>query len=103
MHSYLNSPISTAIGKQWKQLKWNAHVHLLGLKLHEVSYLIKSLKEVMSSCIVKSIHHSKLQSLQRYGIIFFEGGWGQIMKLYPYSAMEEGYLDNVWCWYWYIL
>jgi len=33
--------ISTAIRKQWKQLKWNAHVCLSGLKLNEVLYLIK--------------------------------------------------------------
>jgi hypothetical protein len=63
IQSYQHSPISAAIRKQWKQLKLNAHVNLLGLKLNVLSYLIKSFKEIMSSCTIKSIHHSKFQTL----------------------------------------
>jgi hypothetical protein len=59
-----------------ENLKWNAHIYSLSLKLSKVSYLIKSLKEIMSSCMIGSIYHSKFQSLLRYGIIFFGGGGG---------------------------
>jgi hypothetical protein len=54
-------------------------VHSLSLKLSEVSYFIKPLKEIMSSCTIRIIYHSKFPSLLRHGIIFFflgGGGWG---------------------------
>jgi len=43
--------------------------------------------------MIRSIYHTKFQSLLRYGIIFGE-------------ADNETHItatDNVWCWYWYIL
>ena len=48
-----------------KMFKWMAHVYSLSLKLSKVPYLIKSLKEIMSSCMIRSIYHSKFQSLLR--------------------------------------
>jgi len=48
--------------------------------------------------MTRSIYHSKFQSLLRYGIIF--GGADNKTRI---TATEEGYSDNVWCWYWYIL
>ena len=56
-----------------KNLKWMAHVHSLSLQLSKVPYLIKSFKEIMSSCMIRNIYHSKFQSLLRYGTIFGEG------------------------------
>lgn len=100
MHSYLHSPISTAIRKQYEQLKWNAHVCLLGLKINKVSYPIKSLKEVMSSCMLRHIHHSKFPSLWRYGI-----NWGgdtgtscrQPCKGYTILTVTSLYVPGVIC------
>jgi hypothetical protein len=54
-----------------ENFKWNAHVRSSSLKLNKVSYLIKSLTEIMSSYMIRSINHSKFQSLLRYGIIFW--------------------------------
>jgi len=54
-----------------KNLKWMAHVLSLSLQVSKVLYLIKSLKKIMSSCMIRSIYHSKFQSLLRYGTIFW--------------------------------
>jgi hypothetical protein len=56
-----------------ESLKWKARVCSLSLKLSKVSYLIKSPKDIMSSCMIRSIFHSKFLSLLRYGTIFFRG------------------------------
>ena len=50
-----------------------AHTRSLRLQLSKAPYLIKSLKETMSSCMIRNIYHSKFQSLLRYGTIFGEG------------------------------
>jgi len=56
-----------------ENLKWNAHVCSLSLKSGKVSFLIKSSKEIMSSCMIRSIFYSKFLSLLRHGTIFFRG------------------------------
>ena len=48
-----------------ENFKWMGHVCSLSLQLSKVSDLIKSLKEIMSSCMIRSIYHSKFQSLLR--------------------------------------
>jgi hypothetical protein len=68
-------------------LKWKAHVCSLSLKLSKVSYLIKSTKKIMRSCMIRSIFHSKFLSLLRYGTIFFQG---KIMKVYLYFRCRRG-------------
>jgi hypothetical protein len=39
-----------------ENLRWNAHVHTLRLKLSRVSHLIKSLKEIMGPSTIRSIY-----------------------------------------------
>jgi hypothetical protein len=55
-----------------KNLKCNAHVHPLSLKLSKV--FKKSLKEIVSSCMMRNIYHCKFQLPLRYGIFFLGGG-----------------------------
>jgi hypothetical protein len=57
-----------------ENLKWDAHIHAFSSKLCEVIYIIKSLKEIISPYIIKSIYYSNFQSSLRYGIIFWGGG-----------------------------
>jgi hypothetical protein len=46
-----------------ENLRWNTHVHTLSLKLSWVSYLIKSLKEIVGPSVIRIIHYSKFQAL----------------------------------------
>jgi hypothetical protein len=54
-------------------LNWNVQIRYLSQKLSKVYYIIKSQKQVMSPHIIRSIYHANLQSLLRYGIIFWGG------------------------------
>jgi hypothetical protein len=44
-------------------LKWNSHVQSLASKLSKVSFIIKSLKEILSSNMIQNIYFTKFQSL----------------------------------------
>jgi hypothetical protein len=55
-----------------ENLKLNAHVCSLSLNLSKVCYLIKLLKEITSSWMIRGIYYSEFQSLSRHGIIFWE-------------------------------
>jgi hypothetical protein len=57
-------------------LKWNFHMQSLASKLSNVSFMIKSLKEVLSPNIIRKIYFTKFQSLLRFGIFFWGGDWG---------------------------
>jgi hypothetical protein len=46
-------------------------------KTEQSILFIKSLNKIMSSCIIRTIYHSKFQSLLRYIVIFFGGGGGR--------------------------
>jgi hypothetical protein len=50
-----------------------SHTHALSSKLCKVVYIIKSLKETISSYMIKCIYYSKFQSCLKYGIIFWGG------------------------------
>jgi hypothetical protein len=56
-----------------ENLKWDTHTRALSSKLCEVVYIIKSLKETISSYMIKSIYHSKFHSCLKHGIIFWGG------------------------------
>ena len=49
--------------------------------MSKVSYIIKSLRGVLSPFVLKSIYFAKFQSLLRYGIIFWGGETGSITVL----------------------
>jgi hypothetical protein len=57
-----------------ENLKWNANVRTLSLKLSKVSCLIKSLQEIMRPCMIRSVYESKFQALLRYDIMWGGGG-----------------------------
>jgi hypothetical protein len=54
-------------------LKWNSHVQSLASKLSKVSFMIKSLKEILSPNMIRNIYFTKFQSLLQFGILFW--GW----------------------------
>ena len=58
-------------------LKWHSHVQLLAGKLCKVTFMIKSLKEVLSPNLIQNIYFTKYHSLLRFGIFFFLGGGGE--------------------------
>jgi hypothetical protein len=56
-----------------ENLKWNIHIQSLCSKLSKTSYMIKTLRGVLSPNILRSIYFGKFQSLLRYKIIFCGG------------------------------
>jgi hypothetical protein len=54
-------------------LRWSTHIQSLCLKLSKVCYIIKSLRDDLSFNILRNIYFAMLQSLIRYGIIFWGG------------------------------
>ena len=54
-------------------LKWNTHVQSLANKLSKVSLIIKSLKEILSPCMICNIYFSKFQSLLWFGFLLGGG------------------------------
>jgi len=55
-------------------LKWNSHVQSLASKLSMVSFMIKSLKEILSPNMIQNNYFTKFQSLLQFGILFW-GDW----------------------------
>jgi hypothetical protein len=53
-------------------LKWKTHLNTLRQQLCKVCYIIKSVQGMMESGMIRSLYHSKSESLVRYDIIF----WG---------------------------
>ena len=54
-------------------LKWNSHVQSLASKLSKVSFMIKSLKEILSANMIRNINFTKFQSILWFGILFWGG------------------------------
>jgi len=52
-----------------ESLKWNSHVRLLANKLCKVSFMIKSLRETLSTYMIRNLYFTEFQSLLRYGIL----------------------------------
>jgi hypothetical protein len=52
-------------------LKWTTHLNTLRKQLRKVCYIIKSVQGMMGSGVIRSLYHSKFESLVRYGIIFW--------------------------------
>jgi hypothetical protein len=64
-----------------ENLKWDAHTRALSSKLCKVVYIIKLLKEIISSYMIKCIYYSKFWSCLKYGIIFW-GGSSESMSIF---------------------
>ena len=52
-----------------ENLKWYVHIHSLCSSMIKVSYIIKSLKEVLSPYMLRSIYFAYFESCLGYGII----------------------------------
>jgi uncharacterized protein YqgQ len=59
-------------------LKWYSHIQLLANKLSKVTFMIKSLKEILSSNCIQNIYFTKFLSLLRFGILCWGGAGGQL-------------------------
>ena len=59
-------------------LKWHSHVQLLAGKLCKVTFMIKSLKEVLSPSLIRNIYFTKIHSLLWFGILFWRGAGGEL-------------------------
>jgi len=55
-------------------LTWNKHIDYINSKLNSLSYILHSLRSVLSLEIIKQIYFSYVQSVINYGIIF----WGNL-------------------------
>jgi molybdate-binding protein len=56
-----------------ENLKWTTHICILRLQLSKICYIIKLVQRILGLGMKRSFHHSKFESLVRYGIIFWEG------------------------------
>ena len=63
-----------------ESLKWNSHVKVLASKLCKVSFMIKSLRETLSTNMIRNLYFTKFQSLLRFGILLWGGVGGESNK-----------------------
>jgi len=59
-------------------LKWNSHVQSLASKLSKVSFMMKSVKEILSPNVIQNNYFTKFQSHLRSGILFWRGVRGEL-------------------------
>ena len=52
-------------------LKWHSHIQLLANKLSKVTFMIKSLKEILSSNFIRTIYFTKFHL---FGLVYYAGG-----------------------------
>ncbi|PNF39982.1 hypothetical protein B7P43_G15963 [Cryptotermes secundus] len=65
-----------------ENLSWSSHIHHLVQKLNKTIYLIKSLRDLVSLPILRSVYFAKFESLLRYGIIFWGCGQKDIQTVF---------------------
>jgi hypothetical protein len=63
-----------------KSLKWNLQIQILANKLIKVSFMIKSLKGILSPYMIRTIYFTKFQALLRFGILFWGGIGSDLSK-----------------------
>jgi hypothetical protein len=58
-----------------EHMEWNAHIILLGSKLNKVCYMIKSLRDVISPQVIRSIYfaHVHAYAYLKYRLILWGG------------------------------
>jgi hypothetical protein len=57
-------------------LKWQSHIQLLASKLSKVSFIIKSLKEILSPNFIQNIYFFKIPLTSSVWYIILGGGRG---------------------------
>ncbi|MDR2880067.1 MAG: reverse transcriptase family protein, partial [Fusobacteriales bacterium] len=61
-------------------LNWSSHLQILAQKLSKVSFMLKSLKDSLSTYMIRHIYFTKFQAVLRSGIIFWGGQNGEMSK-----------------------
>jgi hypothetical protein len=56
-----------------EHMDWNAHIAFLSLKLNKVCYMIKSLRDVTSTLIIRSVYLAHCHAHLKYGSVFWGG------------------------------
>jgi hypothetical protein len=69
-----------------ENLSWKNHIRVVCAKLSKTIFIVKVLKGVLSTNLLRSIYFEKFQSLLRYGIIF----WGVQEIARKYSRFRRG-------------
>jgi hypothetical protein len=59
-----------------EDLSWTTHTHYVCQKLSKISYLIKSLRDIVSQTVLINVYYAKFESVLKCGIIF----WGGVQK-----------------------
>jgi hypothetical protein len=54
-------------------LNWSTHIQALSSNLIRALYIIKTLRGILSTSVLRNIYFTKLQSILRYGTIFWGG------------------------------
>ena len=54
------------------KLTWQSHVNMMSSKLNAVSYVMRSLRQILNTDMLKNVYFSLVHSILSYGIIF----WG---------------------------
>ena len=60
-----------------ESLQWNTHIKALASKLSKVAFMIKSLREILSTYMVRNLYFAKFQSLLRFGLLLWGGVGGE--------------------------
>ena len=63
-----------------ESLKWNFHANTLASKLCKVLYMIKSLRETLSTYMTRNLYFTKFQSILRFGILLWRGVGGKLNR-----------------------
>ena len=61
-------------------LKRNPHIKALASKLSKTSFMIKSLRELLSTNMIRNIYFTKFHSLLQFGILFWGGVGGELYE-----------------------
>jgi len=74
-----------------ENLKCTTHICILRLQLGKVCYIIKSVQGIMGLGMIRSLYHSKFESLVRYGIIF----WGADSENIPIFKLQKRVIQSM--------
>ena len=76
-----------------ENLNWHIHIHSLCASLSKFYYSMKSLKDITSFQMTRTIYYAYFQSQMKYDIIF----WGKNRDSVKDLCTEKSYLINFWC------
>jgi hypothetical protein len=71
-----------------ESLKWNSHVKVLASKLSKVSFMIKSLRETLSTYMIQNLYFTKFQSLLCLAYCY-GGGSGGVKQIEKFLYFKK--------------